>query len=209
MEIAFIIKGLLLGLSIAAPVGPMGVLCIRRTLANGMLNGFFTGLGTALADAVYGAIAGFGITAIASFLLDNSTFLRITGGLFLLYLGYNTYTSRPAVQEAQAHSKNLAGAFFSSFVLTLSNPMTIISFAAVFAGLGAGSTGGNYADAAALVAGVFTGSLLWWFILSSTVNMLKTKFNQARMRWVNIASGIVIAAFGVASLISTIKAWPL
>lgn len=209
MEISLMIKGVILGFSIAAPIGPMGVLCIRRTLASGIVSGFLTGMGTAAADAVYGAIAGFGITVITNFLVNNSTFLQAIGGLLLLYLGYSTYRSSPAAQEVQTHGKNAAGAFFSSFILTLSNPMTIIFFAAVFSGLGAGSAGETYADAAALVAGVFTGSLLWWFILSSAVHKLKTRFDQAQMRWLNAASGIVIAAFGAASLISAIKAWPV
>lgn len=207
MDLSFIIKGLLLGISIAAPVGPMGVLCIRRTLASGMTAGLLTGLGTAVADAVYGAVAGFGITAIASFLLDNSVFLRIVGGLFLLYLGYSTYTARPAVQKARFRDENPAGIFISSFLLTLSNPMTIISFAAVFAGLGAGSAGKNYADSAALVTGVFAGSLLWWLFLSGTVSILKMKFNQTQLHWINIISGSILAAFGIVSLVSTIKTW--
>ncbi len=202
MELFFFIKGILLGFSIAAPVGPLGVLCIRRTLSDGMLNGFLSGVGTATADALYGCIAAFSVTAISTFLLDNQSFLRLTGGVFLLYLGYTTFKSVPAETVAQAGGNGLLGAYISAFFLTLTNPLTIISFAAVFAGLGAGSIGKNYMLAGLLVFGVFLGSMLWWLTLSGMVNVFRSKVNPRRLKWVNKFSGVIIAGFGTLSLMS-------
>jgi threonine/homoserine/homoserine lactone efflux protein len=202
MELIFFMKGILLGFSIAAPVGPIGVLCIRRTLAKGMLTGVLSGLGTATADSIYGCIAAFGVTIISNFLFDHQFYLRFLGGLFLLYLGYTTYRSIPAETVAQASSKGLFGAYTSAFFLTLTNPMTIISFAAVFAGLGIGATGENYTLAGLLVFGVFLGSMLWWLILSGMINALRATFNTKRLNYVNQFSGVIIAGFGVVSLIT-------
>ncbi|MBP2638066.1 MAG: Lysine exporter protein [Firmicutes bacterium] len=202
MEFLFWIKGVILGFSIAAPVGPIGVLCIRRTLANGMLNGFLSGFGTASADAIYGCIAAFGITAISTFLLDNRFFLHMFGGLFLLYLGYNTFRAVPAEKAAETNGKGLFAAYTSAFFLTLTNPATIMSFVAVFAGLGIGAADGDFILAGFMVLGVFVGSLLWWLILSVTVNIFRAKFDQRRLKRVNQLSSLIIFAFGVLSLCS-------
>jgi threonine/homoserine/homoserine lactone efflux protein len=201
LEQAFFIKGVILGFSIAAPVGPIGVLCIRRTLANGLITGILSGFGTATADTVYGCIAGFGLTAVSSFLLRHQYELRLLGGLFLLYLGLATFRALPAQTSPKDGSDGLIGSYTSAFFLTLTNPMTIISFAAIFAGLGLG-TAKNYAAAIWLVTGVFAGSMLWWLILSGTVNALREHFDQRRLRWVNRLSGLIIAAFGIASLMT-------
>ncbi|SEI97529.1 Threonine/homoserine/homoserine lactone efflux protein [Propionispira arboris] len=199
MENMFFIKGVILGFSIAAPVGPIGVLCIRRTLSNGLLNGFISGLGTATADALYGCIAAFGLTVISTFLINSQFYLHLTGGLFLLYLGYKTFQSVPAEIAAKANGKGLFGSYTSAFFLTLTNPLTIMSFAAVFAGLGIGTAGGEFASGL-LVLGVFIGSMLWWLFLSGTVNLLRTRFDKKRLHWVNQISGVVITAFGILSL---------
>ncbi len=202
MDLTLLLKGIVMGFSIAAPVGPIGVLCIRRTLGHGIWNGVLSGLGTALADAIYGCIAAFGVTTVSDFLLGSQFQLRLVGGVFLLYLGYATFRSIPAEAAAKAGDTGLAGACMSAFFLTLTNPMTIISFAAVFAGLGLGATSGNRASAVLLVLGVFTGSMLWWLFLSGAVHLLRSKFDHTRLVWVNRLSGLIIAAFGVASLLS-------
>ncbi|MBP2630203.1 MAG: Lysine exporter protein [Firmicutes bacterium] len=195
-------KGIILGFSIAAPVGPIGVLCIRRTLAKGMLNGFLSGVGTATADAMYGCIAAFGVTVVAAFLIDNQFYLRLVGGLFLLYLGYTTFRSIPAETAAKAGDQDLLGAYTSAFFLTLTNPMTIMSFAAVFAGLGIGETGGNYMLVGLVVFGVFIGSMFWWLLLSGIVNVFRTTFDARRLKYVNQFSGFIIAGFGLLSLLT-------
>lgn len=204
MGTAFLIKGLILGFSIAAPVGPIGVLCIRRTLSRGMLNGFLSGTGAATADGIYGCIAAFGVTAVSSLLLEHQFYLRLAGGVFLLYLGLTTFRSLPAESSAKAEGGGLLGAYVSVFFLTLTNPMTIMSFAGVFAGLGIGATGGDYSLAGLLVLGVFTGSMLWWLTLSGTVNLLRAKFDRKRLVWVNRLSGAMICGFGVVSLLSVL-----
>ena len=204
MELSFLIKGVILGFSIAAPVGPIGVLCIRRTLSNGMLNGFLSGLGAATADAIYGCIAVFGVQVISAFLLDQQFYFRFIGGLFLLYLGYTTFQSIPAEVAAKAGGEGLLGAYTSAFFLTLMNPMTILSFIAVFAGLGVGTPGGNFIASGLLVFGVLIGSMLWWLTLSGAVNMLRSQFDQKRLKWVNRLSGVIIAGFGLLSLITNL-----
>lgn len=199
---SFFLRGLIIGFSIAAPVGPIGVLCIRRTLANGRASGLISGLGAATADAIYGSIAGFGLTFISSLLIRQQGWLRLVGGTFLCYLGLKTFFARPAEQPALAKGNDLLSAYASTFFLTLTNPMTILSFAAIFAGLGVGSASGNYFSAGILVLGVFIGSALWWLILSSGVGMIWKKFTSLGLRWINRISGIIITAFGLFVLLS-------
>jgi threonine/homoserine/homoserine lactone efflux protein len=160
-----------------------------------------SGLGAASADAIYGCIAGFGLTFISSFLVRQQTWLRLIGGLFLCYLGIRTLLTRPAAEPALAGGKGLAGAYASTFLLTLTNPITILSFAAVFAGLGAVGSGGSYGAASVLVLGVFLGSGLWWLVLSGGVGLLSTRFTPGVLRWVNRASGVVISGFGLYALL--------
>ena len=197
----WMLKGMLLGFSIAAPVGPIGVLCIRRTLSNGRAAGLVSGLGAATADAIYGTIAAFGVTFISSLLISQQTWLRLIGGVFLCYLGVKSFLSVAADSTATLQAEGLGGAYLSTFLLTITNPLTNLSFAAVFAGLGL-STGGNYASATVLVLGVFLGSALWWFILSGGVSLFRSRFSPQGMRWVNRISGIIITAFGVIALAS-------
>ena len=203
MDYGFFLRGIAIGFSIAAPVGPIGVLCIRRTLAQGRLCGFASGLGAATADAVYGCVAGFGLTAVSNLLVSQQTWLRLIGGLFLCYLGVKSFFARPARNAAAPKGGALTSAYASMFLLTLTNPMTILSFAAVFAGLGLGGGATDYASAALLVLGVFLGSTLWWLVLSGGVGLFREKLNTDHLRWVNRISGIVIAGFGLLALVSS------
>ncbi len=204
MDVSFLVRGGIIGFSIAAPVGPIGVLCIRRTLAEGRATGFVSGLGAATADAIYGSIAAFGLTAISGALIGQQVWLRLIGGAFLCYLGIKTVAARPAAQSAAATGSGLPGAYASTFFLTLTNPMTILSFAAVFAGLGLASTSASFTSAAVLVAGVFLGSAVWWLVLSTSAGALRTKLAPARLRWVNRISGGIILLFGLAALTSLV-----
>lgn len=202
-----LLKGLAIGLSIAAPVGPIGLLCIRRTLADGTVHGFASGLGAASADAVYGAIAGFGVALVTDALVGSQTALKLVGGLMLLWLGWSTLRARPAERPAAARTAGgLAGAYASTFLLTLANPATILSFAAVFGGLGlapdSGTSGDSTAVAAVLVLGVFVGSALWWLALSASVGAFRRRVTPAAMLWINRASGAVLGGFGIAALAS-------
>lgn len=203
MEPGIFARGLLIGLSIAAPVGPIGVLCIRRTLADGRLVGLATGLGAATADAIYGVVAGFGVTVVIQLLLAQEVWIRLTGGLFLAYLGVKTFAGTPAERSAvAAGGRTLAGAYTSALALTLTNPLTILSFAAIFAGLGAGAAGGGVAASALLVGGVLVGSTLWWLMLTGAVGLLRSRLTPPRLRWVNRLSGVVLLAFGAVALLS-------
>jgi threonine/homoserine/homoserine lactone efflux protein len=198
----FFAKGVVLGFSIAAPVGPIGILCIRRTLGGGMLQGFLSGVGAATADGIYGALAAFGVTAVSSVLIENQSLIRLVGGLFLLYLGVSTFRAAPAALGARENGMGLLRAYISVFFLTVTNPMTILSFGAVFAGLGIGAVNGSPTLAGSMVLGVVTGSMLWWLALSGTVGLLRSRFDQGKLLWVNRVSGFIIGCFGAFSLVS-------
>ncbi|PWC56362.1 LysE family transporter [Azospirillum sp. TSO22-1] len=207
MDTTFLfLKGAVIGLSIAAPVGPIGLLCIRRTLADGAAVGFATGLGAATADAAYGAVAGFGLAAVTDLLLGWQTALRLVGGLVLLWLGFATMRAHPAKGPAEQAAETptahgLAGAYATTVVLTLANPATIISFVAVFGALGLAEAGGAPAlGASMLVLGVFLGSAAWWLVLSAGVGVFRRRVTAAAMLWINRASGAVLAGFGLLAL---------
>jgi threonine/homoserine/homoserine lactone efflux protein len=194
------LRGLLIGFSIAAPVGPIGVLCIRRTLAEGRLAGFLSGMGAASADMFYGAVAAFGLTAVQEMLIGQSNWLRVVGGIFLLYLGLKTFFSKPVEEAAKSSRGGLFGAYLTTFFLTITNPITILYFIAIFAGLRLGETGGNYASATFMVLGVFLGSAAWWLTLSLLVGLLRNRFNTTWQTWVNRAAGMIIFGFGMVIL---------
>lgn len=200
----FFLQGLVMGFSIAAPVGPIGLLCIQRSLSKGRIAGLASGLGAATADALYGSLAGFGVAYVSNFLVEEQTWIRLVGGVFLLYLGSRIYLSVPKDSAVEAGERSLVGDYGSTFVLTLSNPLTIISFAAIFAGLGLAGAGGDYASAVVLVSGVFSGSALWWVILSTGVGSLRTRLTSSGMRWVNRISAALIVAFGLVALFSLV-----
>jgi threonine/homoserine/homoserine lactone efflux protein len=204
MDIGFLLRGLLIGFSIAAPVGPIGVLCIRRTLADGRVSGLVSGLGAATADAIYGSIAGFGLAFISNLLVSQQVWLRLIGGAFLCYLGIKTMLAKPSEQAAGTRGKGLLGMYGSTFLLTLTNPLTILFFVAIFAGLGLAGMGGQYASAGILVLGVFMGSALWWFLLSAGVGLFREKFNARGLQWVNWISGAIILGFGLYAIFSVI-----
>ncbi len=201
MDTTFFLRGLVIGFSIAAPVGPIGVLCIRRTLVRGRLSGFVSGLGAATADALYGCVAGFGVTFVSSFLIGQQGWFSLIGGGFLLYLGIKTFLAKPSERSASERGSGLLAAYGSTFFLTLTNPLTILAFAAIFAGLGIASQAGDYLSAGILVLGVFSGSSAWWLILSAGVGLVRRRFDLQALRWVNRISGLVIGGFGLVSIL--------
>ncbi len=202
MDAGIFIKGLIIGLSIAAPVGPIGVLCIQRTINHGRLSGLLTGLGAATADGIYGAIAAFGLTIISGFLVGQQFWFSGVGGVFLLYLGVKTFISKPAKDAATKSHKGYLYDYASTVLLTLTNPTTILSFVAIFAGLGLGSIDKGALQypmmpAILMTTGVITGSALWWFILSSGVSLFREKLSPGFLAAINKASGIVIVTFAL------------
>lgn len=201
MDAGFFLKGLAIGFSIAAPVGPIGLLTIRRTLASGWASGFATGLGAASADALYGAVAALGLTAVSALLIAQEQWLRLAGGIFLIYLGWRTGTAQPARQDpAMRRAGSLWRDYLSSLALTATNPATILSFVAVFAGLGLAAAG-SYGGAMLMVLGVFLGSALWWLILSATVRQVRDRLRSDHLRWINLFSGTLLAGFGLLALL--------
>lgn len=202
MNFSFLVSGIIIGFSVAAPVGPIGVLCIRRTLAEGRLHGLVSGLGAATADALYGCIAAFGLTFITDVIVQQQAGLRFVGGAFLIALGVRTILSKPSEKPSSEKRKGLLSAYGSTFFLTLTNPVTILSFVAIFAGIGLGSAVTDYGSAALLVFAVFAGSTLWWLILSGIVSLVRKGVTPKTLTWINKASGFIIVVFGFLILIS-------
>jgi threonine/homoserine/homoserine lactone efflux protein len=201
IDLEIFLKGFTIGLAIAAPVGPIGLLTIRRTLAFGRAAGFLTGLGAASADAIFGSIAAFGITAISSIMIGAKFWLGIIGGMFLIYLGWQTFKSKPAQHPAETQASSLNTMYFTTFALVLTNPISILYFVGIIASVGAAN---NPTSATWMVVGVFAGSALWWLTLASIANGLRNKINPRALKTINQVSGAVIAAFGIFAVISQI-----
>lgn len=199
-------KSLLLGLAVAAPLGPIGALCVNRTLEHGLWAGVAGGLGTALADAVYAALAAIGFAAFAAALAVVDVPLRLVGGAFLAWLGWKSLSPAPVRAAAEARASDLAGTAAATFFLTITNPMTILAFAAMFAGLGLADSP-HPADALVVVVGVFLGSLLWWFILSGGVALARTRLPDSLSRWVSRISGVILLAFAAFAIGSVALAY--
>jgi len=202
MHLDLLARGLVIGFAIAAPVGPIGMLVIRRTLVEGRLLGLLTGMGAAVADSLYAA---WGPSAspsspASSWAMPSGP--KLIGGAFLVYLGISTFRAKPKEESGANTKARYASAFLSTLLLTLTNPATILSFMAVFAGLGLGTNGGDYGAAGIVVAGVFVGSALWWLLLSGGVSLVRHKLKPGTMKWINYGSGAFLSVFGAYSLVS-------
>jgi len=203
VELNFLFKGLIVGFVIAAPAGPIGVLCARRALMHGRRAGFFSGMGAATADAFYGFIAAFGFTFVSDLLVGHQFWIRLAGGALLIFLGTKTLIAEPRGKiDLPKSAKKFAGMFTSTFFLTLTNPMTVFSFAAVFAGFGLAGIKGSVSSAGILVLGVFLGSALWWLHLVGIFSFFKRRFKQHELQWVNRIAGVIIAGSGALALLS-------
>ena len=198
------LKGLLFGFLLAASVGPMWVLCFRRTIARGPLAGFVSGMGIAVADGIYGAVAAFGLTAISGFLLQHSFWIGLVGGVFLLYLGTKILLSRPELNASNCGPSGLAQGFLSTLGLTFANPPTILAFVAIFAGLGLASNT-DYGAASLVVLGVFLGSASWWIVLALGAGWLRARIGPKLFRIINVVSGITILGFAIWQLTQVLR----
>jgi threonine/homoserine/homoserine lactone efflux protein len=205
MDTAFFVKGLVIGIAVAAPVGPIGVLCIQRTLAGGKVHGFISGLGAATADAIYGSIAAFGLTFIATFLIEQQDWVRLIGGAFLCYLGARAFVAQPVEHTDLKQRSHHVGAYASTFVLTLTNPATILSFVAIFAGLGVVRPNPSYVSASLLVTGVFLGSGVWWLMLAIVTGTIHSRLSREHLVWINRTSGMIMATFGVLAIATLVR----
>ncbi len=198
------LKGLGLGVAVAAPVGPVGALCIRRAVNDGKLAAITSGFGAAVADAFYGSVAAFGLTAISAFMIQYKDPAALFGGLFLLFLAYRIgrVARTPSSSQKVEASKSLWKGFLTTFLLTMTNPTTILSFVAIFAGIGFIDTGGGGSPAITLVGGVFLGSAVWWVVLAYLATGLQRKLGNRFASIVNIASAVIIGLFGMIALAS-------
>ena len=189
----FLLKGLLLGLAIAAPVGPIGVLCIRRSLTHGFTAGFAGGLGTALADAFYAALAAFGFAVFLADWIEGNTWVRQFGAMMLLFLAWQAWNAPTDVEAAEIDTRTLVATFAATFMLTLTNPMTIVSFLTIFTGFGIERAGED--EITALVLGVFLGSLGWWILLAGAVSQLRARIDANATRFINRGAAGLLAIF--------------
>jgi threonine/homoserine/homoserine lactone efflux protein len=204
MLIGLLLKGIAVGIVIAVPVGPVGVLCIRRTIVSGRLAGFLSGMGVATADAVYGVIA-FGLTFIANWLLGYKDWLRIAGAAFLLYAGIKVFLTLPhAGEPTQRDPETLFADYASTFVLTIVNPVTILAFLAIFAAIGFSGRQATLGGAGLLVLGVWLGSLVWWIGLTVGAGMLRHSFDRRHLLWINRGSGGLLVLSGLGLLASLV-----
>jgi threonine/homoserine/homoserine lactone efflux protein len=194
-----LLKGLVIGFSLAAPIGPINVLCMRRSMVDGRRVGFMSGLGAAAADATYGALAAVGLSAITGFFAAHHLWLRLFGGGFMIALGLHTMGARVARREAAApvHVGRLRDAFVSTYLLTLANPMVLVAFTGVFAGLGLGWQTGHTVDALELIGGVFLGASVWWLLVALLAGTFGRHLDDGTLRTVNLIAGGIIAIFGV------------
>ena len=201
-----LVRGILLGIVIAAPVGPIGLLCIRRTLEGDVVMGFATGLGAALADGLFGAIAAFGVQAMTDWLAGHQTTFRLVGGVVMLIIAFKSFTAEPHPREIKRDIRTALGGFAVGLGLTLTNPVTIFAFVAIFAGFGLGGELSGNREAMTLVLGVFLGSALWFLTLSSGVAMVRHMISDNVFRLINRGAAVLLAVFGVYALASGVSA---
>ena len=195
MSVTLLLKSVVLGLSIAAPVGPIGILCIRRSIVDGRMAGMICGLGAATADAIYGALGGFALSGISTWLVRGRVWMTLAGSAFLLYLGVKTFRAPPVTT-----ARNSSGAYFSTLLLTLANPLTILSFTAAFAGMGATTVGEG--GVLTMLVGVFVGSTLWWLALTTVAGAARGRLTPPMFVAINRVSGVVLVGFGLYTLAS-------
>jgi threonine/homoserine/homoserine lactone efflux protein len=203
MDLIFFIKGLIIGFAMAVPIGPIGVLCIRKTLAEGHARGLIIGLGGAAADSLYGSIAAFGLTFVSDLISREQFWVRLIGGGILLFLGVRTFLAKARDQMLPFVKKGLLGSFVSVFILALTNPVTVFAFIAVFAAFGLGHQM-TVISAYILVVGIFAGSLLWFLTLGFVATSFRKKLNRSGLRWVNRVAGVLLILSGLAAFVSLI-----
>ena len=205
MDLSFFFKGLLIGAAVSAPVGPIGLLCINRSLTEGRVRGFVSGLGAATADMVFCIIAGFGFTFVSRFLDEQAVWISFVGACGLLFLGLRIFFSKPEEKSFANTGGDLAHIYLSTFVLTLINPVTILFFVALFTSLGVTLSHLDYPSLTLLITGVLAGAVLWWFLLTGCVSLLHRKLTQKTIRWVNRISGTIVMVLGLLAFLNAVR----
>ncbi len=201
-----VMSGVIMGLIAAVPIGPVNLICIRRTFAFGPLNGFMSGLGAAVGDGIFAAITGFGLTWIAQLIEGYATIIELIGGAMMVWMGYRTFISPPVPRcpedKPDSEGTNLVRAMASTFALTVTNPVTLLSFGVMFASLGGLAGGaGSFHDASFVVAGVVGGSAGWWLALTTVIGLFHTKIDERAMRMINRICGVLVMGCGLAVLV--------
>jgi threonine/homoserine/homoserine lactone efflux protein len=204
MLLVFFLKGIVVGVVIAVPVGPVGILCLRRSIFEGRVAGLVSGLGAATADAFFGVVAAFGLTFVSKWLLGYENLLRAAGGFYLLYAGGRASLATPQETAEQSDRESLFRDFFSTLALTVTNPITILVFLGIFEALGLSGARATVARAGALVAGVWTGSFLWWLLLSLGVGLFRRSIGARHLAWISRGSGVILFLSGAALLGTTV-----
>lgn len=204
MDIIHLLKGIVVGFSVSVPLGPIGILCVQRTINYGRRSGFASGAGAALSDMTYAIITGFSITFIIEFIRENQLIFQILGAILLLVLGIKIFFTAPRLNENATGrpSANLIGDVVSTYFLTISNPLTLIVFIVVFAGFGLAADVSDLRSTILIILGIFIGAALWWFALISIVNLFRSKINEKRLRWINKIAGATIVILVLISAIS-------
>ena len=204
MELQFIIKGIIIGLLVSTPIGPMGILCVQRTLNKGKSSGFSSGMGIATADAIFALIAGLGISFIIHFLSEQQLIIKMIGGLVIAFIGLKIFIANPVKQlkKHRREGKNLFEDFISILFMALSNPFTVFLYIAIFAGLNLHDVSTGYSSALLVVTGVFVGASISWFTISTVVNYFRPKIRLRKLMWINRIAGLTIILFGVFAICS-------
>lgn len=199
----YLMEAWIIGIAIAAPVGPIGMLCIRKTLETGLVGALAVGLGAALADSVYGLIAATGLTAVSHFLLTKAVYIKLIGGAFLLYLAYSEIVAKPSNSAVKVGNKKTCRLVTEVFFLTLTNPATILSFIGIFASIGGGATTGT--QMAIMVIGIFLGSMTWWLILGTLIISIKHKLPESWIHGIRYLSALILGGFGIWAMLSVLR----
>lgn len=201
---AIFIKGALIGFLVSAPLGPIGIMCIQRTLNRGYMSGFISGLGAAAADIIFAIVAGFGLSIIINFIEEKHVYFQILGGLFVLYIGYRIFVTNPVKQLRlqRLQKTRLSQDFASVFLLTISNPMAIFLFLAIMAAIKVAQDLLSIFELFTMIAGVAGGAILWWFILASIANRFRKRIRLKSIWWLNKITGSVVFLFGLVVIFS-------
>jgi threonine/homoserine/homoserine lactone efflux protein len=201
---AIFIKGIIIGILVSAPLGPIGIMCIQRTLNRGYMVGFISGLGAASADIIFAVIAGFGFSIIINFIEEKHIYFQILGGIFVLYIGYRIFNTNPVKQLRlqRLNKTRLTQDFGSIFLLTISNPMSIFLFLAIMAALNVANELLSFFELSILIAGISGGAVLWWFVLASIANRFRNKIRLRSIWWLNKITGSVVFLIGLVVILS-------
>ena len=203
MEIDFLLKGIIVGFLASIPLGPVGVLCIQRTINKGRMSGLLSGMGAATVDSFYALVAAFGLTYIINFIVEQQFFIELIGGGVLIFLGAKIFNTNP-IRQIRRHRRKknrLIEDYFSVFLLTLSNPLALFLFVAAFAGMGMVGSDNSSFKSSFIILGVFIGAMIWWFALTFFINLFRKKFRLKQLWWINKIAGLIIVIFGAAAMV--------